>query len=237
MRIGKWLIGAGLAITMFASVSRASSFDLNIANFTGYSGPYQSVTVSLANDHQATITFDALQQGNYIYFFSEVAVNINAGSWTVSTPITATNTYTNTSPGTYGWLNNQNNPDSGTMDGFGSFNQIVSPAGSQGSSNPAAEVKFTVTDNDVAGWASASDVLTGNDPSSLTANYVAAAHTLVFSYTAPSTYTAVNVTGFTTGVGGFNDVPSVPLPSGAWGTLVLLGILGLGRKFVFPRAV
>jgi len=116
------------------------------------------VAVNLTSSTTATITFDSLTNGGYIYLMgdgSSVGVNVNATSFT-DTLAVGTNSLVGFTPGPY-------TATSGTADGFGTFNLQFN--GFDGFTHSATEVSFTIT-NTGGTWASASNVLTGNSTSS-----------------------------------------------------------------------
>ncbi|MBU6501039.1 MAG: PEP-CTERM sorting domain-containing protein [Patescibacteria group bacterium] len=118
---------AAFALTMFAVLlfaaiqARADSitFDLTATNVPGYgTGPYVGVTISVpSGGGDATITFTSLTSDGYIYLLgSAQAVDFNT-----SLPVTISNiTYTGGGSHTAFSLGG-----SGTVDGFGVFNNTV----------------------------------------------------------------------------------------------------------------
>ena len=160
-----------------------------------YSGPYATTTVHLVDATHATITFDALTNGGYVYLLgdgSEADVNVNAASWTIS-GFAGTNPYAGFTPGPYF------DGGSGNVSAFGTFNQTVN--GFDGFGHAAVEVSYTLT-NTGGTWGSDGDVLTANAD-----GYVAAVH--AYACADPCTQAeGATVTGFA-GSGG----SSVPEPA------------------------
>ena len=178
-----------------------------------YSGPYATTTVHLVDATHATITFDALTNGGYVYLLgdgSEADVNVNATSWTIS-GITGTNPYALFTPGPYF--------DGGSLNvaSFGTFNQTVD--GFDGFGHAATEVSYTLT-NTGGTWSGDGDVLTPN-----ASGYVAAVH--AFACADPCTKAeGATATGFA-GSGG----SSVPEPAG----LPLLAAAALAALTSFQK--
>src|SRR5262245_18884907 len=90
---------------LVASVEKSASADtvdltLNLANFSGYTGPYANVNVNRTSSTQATITFTSLANGGFVYLLADggsVAVNVNAASFTLGS-ITGSNSGTGYTP-------------------------------------------------------------------------------------------------------------------------------------------
>jgi hypothetical protein len=197
---------AFLALVALPSAADTITFDLTVGNsggISGFTGPYQMVTVDRTSATTATITFDSLDNGGNTYLMggNAAAVNVNATAWTLDS-VTGSNGLPGFTAGPFS--------DGGakTMDGFGSFNQVG--ASFDGFTHSATEIILMLTD--VSGtWASAANVLAPNGSGN-----EAATHTFVCAD--PCTQTeGATATGFASGSGG----PSVPEPA-------TLGLLGLG---------
>ena len=185
----------------------------------GFTGPYATVNVNLVNSTTATVTFNSLTQtigGNtYVYLMadgSSGAVNVKAGSWTIS-GITGSNSY----PG----FNSPQltNGGSGNVDGFGVMNQTVNNF--DGFSYAMTTLSFTLTR--LSGtWANASQVLIAN-----LQGVFAAAHIFV-AQLINGQLVNVNVTGYAANGG-------AQVPDGGT-TVMLLGMalaaLGMARRYV-----
>src|SRR5690242_14889367 len=147
---------AALAVAPSAIADVVYTIGVPNTALTAYSGPYATTTVQLVDATHATITFDALTNGGYVYLLgdgSEADVNVNATSWTIS-GISGSNPYPGFSlPGPYSDAGSQN------VSSFGVFNQAVN--GFDGFSHAAAEVSFLLT-NTGGTWAADGDVLTPN---------------------------------------------------------------------------
>jgi len=214
------VVFAGIALSFGAGVASADSitYTLGVSNLGGsYTGPFATVTVTTPtlNSTTATITFNALTNGGYVYLIGDggsVAVNVNATSWTSSTP-TGTNSITGFTPGPY------SSTAAGNEDGMGSFNQKFNSF--DGFTHSATQVSFTLT-NTSGTWASASTVLTGNELGN-----VAAVH--IFACATPCTInSSAAATGFAS---------QVPIPAAAWlfGS-GLMGLIAIARRRSSERA-
>jgi hypothetical protein len=182
-------IACGMAAGAMLATPQAKAdfvFDLINANIPG-AGPFAQVDVSLTSSTTATITFTSLTAGGNIYLFGgdAVGVNVNATSWTLGT-INGANAGTGFSPGPF------SDGGSGTMDGFGGFNQHISSF--DGFTHSSDTISFMLTDTSGV-WASASSVLVANEDGNL-----AAAHIFETSFPANQANGAIN-TGFASGVG------------------------------------
>ncbi len=183
------------------------SFDLTTPNSAlgCCAGPYATVTVDRASDTTATVTFDSLTSGGYLYLLAgaqAVDLNVNAAAFTVNS-ITGSNSLSGFTPGPY------TNDGSGNVSEFGVFNLTIDSF--DGFHHSATEIAFTLT-NPSATWASASDVLAPNSNGSTAAIHGFACAEPGCSYTS-----GAFATGFAS-----NGEASVPEP----GSLVLLSILG-----------
>jgi hypothetical protein len=200
------------------------TFDLTQANsaVTGVgsdSGPYVQVTINLTSGTTATITFNSLvSSGGDINLFGSggaVAVNVNAGSWTVSN-ITGSN-------GGNGFTSGPlSDGGSGSEDGFGSFNQQISSF--DGYTHSSDTISFILTDTSGT-WSGAADVLVDNGPG----GSLAAAHDYVTENPADAGNGALG-TGF---VADGADSPEA-IPDGG-STMIMLGtaLIGLAKGRVW----
>jgi hypothetical protein len=192
------------------------SFNLGVGNsaISGYPGPYVSVTVNRTNSTHATITFTSLTAAGNIYLMgdgSSVAVNVNATSWTLSN-VTGSNSGTGFTPGPY------SNGGSGSVDGFGVFNQKINSFDGFGHSSSTIALALTNTSGT---WASAAAVLAANSGGSL-----AAAHIFVTVSPANAGNGALS-TGFAANGGQVPDGGTTVMLLG-----VALGALGMVRRYV-----
>lgn len=136
----------------------------------GFAGPFASVTIGWSGNNPsntATITFDSLVSGQYIYLMGgEGAVGLNVnGDWAIDacqnggnhppdcSSIGGTNTLSGFTPGPYTLSGG------GNEDGFGAFDLKVDSF--DGFQHSATKVTFTLT-NTSGNWAHAADVLKPN---------------------------------------------------------------------------
>jgi hypothetical protein len=207
---------AGLCALPFAASADMITFNLDTGNtdLSGYTGPYQKVTVDRTSTTTATITFDALSNGTHLYRMGgagAVDVNVNATSFTTSN-IAASGALGGFTPATGPFT-----PGTGNISSLGAFNLTIQNFDGYGHS--ATQFTFDLT-NTGGTWASASDVLVANASGNL-----AAAHSFVCttSTTNPqcSASAGALVTGFGGGAGGGGGGGGGNVPEPA--TLALLG--------------
>jgi len=220
---------AALCAVPFAASADIITFDIGTGNtaLSGFTGPYQSVTVDLTSATEAMITFNALSNGTNLYRMGgaqAVDVNVDATSFTVGT-ISGSGTAGGFVPGTAPASQQPYTAGSGNVSAFGTFNLTIDSF--DGYTHSATQISFDLT-NTSGTWASAADVLIANALGNL-----AAAHSFVCSTTSTSPQCSATasalVTGFASGDGGGGGGGGggdVPEP----GTLALLGaaLVGFG---------
>lgn len=217
MRTAKLLFLLVLALALvLTNAALADTITIGIGNsaLSGYTGPFQTVNVTLNNSTSATITFTSLTNGGNVYLMGDggtVGVNVHGSSFSLGT-ITGSNAYTGFSAATY------TNGGAGNEDGFGNFNLTINSNDGFSSSSSTVSFGLTLTSGS---WSSAADVLTANG-----SGYLAATHTFVCAVTCNQAEGAL-ATGFAA-----NGVAASPEPA----TLALLGagLLGIGgirRRF------
>jgi hypothetical protein len=212
---------ASLALAFAFAAGNASadtiSYVLTAANLPGFTGPYAEVTVNRTSSTTAAITFDALHNGGYIYLMGasgSVGVNVS-GTFALGT-ISGSNSLTGFTPGTW------SNAGSGNEDGFGSFNLRITSF--DGWTHSSTEISFGISATGTNSWASASQVLTGNNK-----NQIAAIH--LFPCIPSGTGCASNSPGATSITGFASRAVAVPIPAAVWlfGS-GLIGLIGIARR-------
>ena len=155
----KYILTVILAGSIYASLSPLASADtvcpfsspLNVSEQTTPGATtginFGNVCVDLTDNTHALITFQA--SNGYLFLEGGMAdLQVNATSWTVSSPISES-----PNPG------EASNTAPNNVNGYGVFNQIINNAG--GAADPESMVQFTLT-NTGGTWSSSSNVLTGN---------------------------------------------------------------------------
>jgi hypothetical protein len=216
------LVAAGTLVGWLALAPGAWAdelFTIDTSNLgAGFPGPFVKVQVGLASPTEAVIQFTSLSDASFTYLMgAEHAANVNvdATSWTLNA-VSGTN-IAGFTPGPF------SDGGSGTVDGFGSYNQRTNDF--DGYTHSANQVTMILT-NTGGTWASAANVLKGqdgidDDPGSVSAHLFATANGFDVS-------TGATATGF-----GENSSAGTPTPFSIVpepGTLTLLGsgLAGLG---------
>jgi hypothetical protein len=213
-----------LALSILAGLGQAgTSWNLSIGNsaISGYTGPYVNVMITLNDSTDATLVFTSDVTAPNIYLFGgndAVGINVNATSWTIGS-LAGSNSGTGFTAPTLSAPSGSKN-----MDGFGTFNQIISE--SDGYTSSMSTLSFTIT-NTSGSWTSASNVLTEN--SNLAD---AAAHIFVTTSPANASNMAL-ATGYAGGniAGGEITLTPEPLTLFLSGSgLLLFGLLRRKRR-------
>ena len=180
-----FLLAAGAPRALADSIS----YNLTMPNsgLSGYTGPYAAVGVDLTSAITATITFNSLTNGGYIYLMGDggtADLNVN-GSYDLG-PVTESNSISG-----FGASYKDNSP--GNVDGFGTFSLSLNNNG--GFTDTATTISFTLTDTSGT-WSSASDVLLANADGAL-----AAVHAYACADPGCSTASGAATTGFAANLG------------------------------------
>ena len=143
-----------------------ATITLNTGNtaVAGDAGPYATVTITLDSSTTATVTFNSLTNGGFIYLMGDggtADLNVN-GTYTLGT-VTESNSISGGTPSF-----KDNTP--GTVDGFGAFNLSLNN-NSNAFTDTATSISFMLTATNGNSWSSASNVLTPNGD-----GYLAAIH-------------------------------------------------------------
>jgi PEP-CTERM motif len=201
-----------LAVTCEVGNAMADTITYTIdtpgSGLSGYTGPYATVTVNLVDSTNATITFNSSTTAGITYLMGSAGaadINVNATSWNVTgLSGTVLSGFTN------GTLSDTG---SGTVGGFGAFNQTFQNF--DGYVHSHDSITFTLTDTSGT-WANASNVLTANAQGAYVAIHG-------FACTAPCDSTAgALTTGFAANGGAVNT------PEPASLMLVGGGLAGIG---------
>lgn len=138
---------SALVLTLGTAASALTTFTLSIGNaaISGFSPPYGSVSVTLADATHANISFTSATP-QYFFLAAQAAdVNVNAATWTLS--------------GLTGNGGALSDGGSNNVDGFGVFNQTTDQFDGFGSRS--STISFTLT-NTGGTWGSDSLVLKPN---------------------------------------------------------------------------
>jgi len=186
----------------------------------GFTGPYATVDVIRTDSTHATVTFNSLSQtigGNtYVYLMgdgSSGAVNVNAGTWTIS-GLAGSNSYPGFTPPALSNAGSQN------VDGFGTLNQVVDNF--DGFTHAMTQLTFTLT-NKSGTWANAGAVLLANIQGALAASHIFVAQLI------NGQLVNAGATGYAANGGAVN------VPDGGTTVMLLgvaLGALGVVRRYL-----
>jgi len=150
-----------LCVSSLATADTLYTLNLGNSAVTG-TGPYATADVHWVDITTATVTFDSLSNGGYLYLMGDggsVGVNVNATSWSFNN-VVASNSIAGFTASTIV------SGGAGNEDGFGAFNQtfnsqVLGGNGQGGFSNASDHLAFTLH-NTSGIWASSADVLKGN---------------------------------------------------------------------------
>jgi MYXO-CTERM domain-containing protein len=213
MRLLLTTLGAALLALAWTGPTQAASYTLSTPNFSGYTGPFGTVTVTLeAGNTKADITFTGNSVGGFDFLFGDggsVAVNTNGTATLVGTPTFTQDAGFNTASFTSGGAGNE--------DGFGSFGFSLN--NNDGAASAATSVSFVIQKSSGT-WTSDTNVLTANSQGE-----TVAAHIFVFTSPAQKGNGAL-LTGYAA------DGPNAtPEPSSlAIAGLGALGLFGYGLR-------
>jgi hypothetical protein len=193
-----------MAVLLVATPAYPLDIPLNSANIA-FPGPYLNVNITFTATGADFIVTSQTSGGFTYYFGKNDAFALNLTNSNVAVNVTSATDWNNTSqlsavPNTFG---------SGNMDGFGSFNFILS--GPNSYTDQLKELKFTLTP-DSGTWTSIDDLLLNNSNEASIAAHISVAGT-----------GAAITTGFAAGNAEGTGI-TVPEP----GTMLLLGFALVG---------
>lgn len=210
---------AGVMLSLGAGSAWADliQYVLTTTNGAPFTGPFVEVTVNRTSSTSATITFDSLHNGGFIYLMGgQGAAGVNVSGAFSLGAISGSNSLTGFTPGPF------SNGGSGTEDGFGTFNQTINDF--DGWTHAADHITFGITATGSNTWLSAGSVLAPNG-----SNQLAAVH--LFACTPSGTgcsSTSPGASGSTYYAAGASVVP---IPAAAWlfGS-GLVGLIAIARR-------
>jgi hypothetical protein len=179
---------AGCLSLVCAFQTKADTTTITISNpntaIACCTGPYATVDINRTSTTTATITFSSLTNGGYIYLMGDggtADLNVN-GTYSLGA-VTESNSVSNLFTPTY----LSNTP--GQVDGFGQFN--LSLNNTDGFTDSATSISFTLTATGATTWGSAADVLVANSGGS-----TVAIHAFACAVPGCSTTSGAFATGF-----------------------------------------
>jgi len=217
--ISSIVLALGLAVGFSgASATTVYTIDVPNAGLAGFTGPYATVTVNLIDSTHASIEFDALINGGFLYLMGDggsADLEVN-GTYTLGA-VSATGL---SNPGFNAPLFLANAP--GNVSTFGFFNLSLNFF--DGFTNAATDIDFTLT-NTSGTWATDADVLIAN-----ASGFFAAVHSFACPVTGGdpascSTTAGATITGFAGNNSGGGPPVTIPEPQSL--ALFGLGLLAL----------
>jgi hypothetical protein len=204
MKMIKMLLIA-IAVLLVATPAYPLDIPLNSANIA-FPGPYLNVNINFTGT-QADFIVTSQTSGGFTYYFGKNdAFALNLTNSDVSVNVTSATDWNNNDQTPAGPIT----PGTGNMDGFGSFNFILS--GPNSYNDQLKELKFTLTLLSGPTWSSIDDLLLNNSNGASIAAHISVAGT-----------GAAISTGFAAGSEEGTGI-TVPEP----GTMLLLGFALVG---------
>jgi len=229
-------VAIALVFTVGASGAWGDSCTTTVCTYTlnnpnpalsGFTGPYATATITLTDSTHATVTFDSLKNGGYIYLLGDggtADLNVN-GAYTLGA-VTETNSISGFTP-TF----SANAP--GQVDGFGTFNLSLNNDG--GFTDSATHIAFTLTKTS-GSWADASSVLTANGDGAFVAVHAFACAEGT-SGSGCTTSTGAAATGFAANGGAVNTPEPTTISLLASLGVLMAAVVGFRRRIIPGQTV
>ena len=215
------LVFTAIGLPSYADVDTIYSIDIANSDLSCCSGPYATVDVHWIDNTHATVTFDSVANGGYIYLMGAekaVDINVNAFTWAIS-GITGTNSVSaGFTPGPF----TDTGSGPGSVDGFGNFNQTIESF--DGFTNTSTEITFNLQDISST-WSGSEKVLTPNGD-----GFIVAIHGFACAQPGCSSTGSAFATGFASTTAPISAVPEPEIYAMMGVGLMLMGFVARRRQ-------